>query len=180
MPAEKAGGNSLSAPGLRWLRWGFLPFASEVAVIYGVGSSEQGREWLPLLLPLTHLLLLPFLLHNLSFWGIRLILFGLVLNITVMAANGGLMPVDPAAVEAVGIQELQDLQFGEPIPRSKNVFLHSDEIRLSELSDTIVVPLPRPFTRAVSARDLFVLAGVVLAYTEVIRRNSSTRVGAIS
>jgi len=112
--------------------------------------------------------------------GIRLILLGLLLNLSVMVANGGLMPVDPRAVEAVGRHELQDLQFGEPIPRSKNVFLHSDDIRLHALSDTIMMPLPRPFTRAVSAGDLFVLAGVVLAYTEVIRRNSSTRVGAIS
>lgn len=180
LPADKAGGNFELAPGLHWLRWGFLAFAAQIALIYGVGSSEQGRAWLPLLLPAAHLLLLPFLLRNLSFWGIRLILLGLLLNLSVMVANGGLMPVDPGAVEAVGRQELQDLQFGEPIPRSKNVLLEPDDIHLRDLSDTILLPLPKPFTRVVSAGDLFVLAGVVLAYTEVIRRTSSIRVGAIS
>src|SRR3990170_7480554 len=102
---------------LHWLGLGGVALVAQVALIYGLASSSSGKSWLPLLLPIAHLLLLPFLLRNLSFWGIRLILFGLILNLTAMAANGGLMPVDPAAVEAVGIQELQDLQFGEPIPR---------------------------------------------------------------
>jgi hypothetical protein len=176
----KAGGNPVLAPGLHWLRWGFLAFASQVALIYGVSSSEQGRAWLPLLLPAAHLLLLPFLLRNLSFWGVRLILFGLILNLTAMAANGGLMPVGPGAVEAVGRDNLRDLEFGAAIPRSKNVLLQPADMHLRELSDSILLPLPKPFTRVVSIGDMFVLAGVVLAYTEVIRRNSSTRVGVIS
>jgi hypothetical protein len=131
---------------------------------------SSARQWLPFLLPVAHLLLLPFLLRNLSFWGIRLVLLGLLLNLTIMFANGGLMPVEGPAVEAVGRHRLEDLDPGSPIPGSKNVLVAPGDGRLMELSDTLVLPVPKPFARAVSVGDLFVFAGVVVAYTEVIRR----------
>jgi len=141
--------------------------------MYGLASVGDGREWLPFLLPVAHLLLLPFLLRNLSFWGIRLILLGLLLNLTAMLANGGLMPVEGSAVEAVGRHQVEDLQSGSPIPGSKNVLVASEDIRLRELSDILVLPVPRPFTRAVSVGDLFVFTGVVIAYAEVLRRTGA-------
>jgi hypothetical protein len=141
--------------------------------MYGVASVGDGREWLPFLLPVAHLLLLPFLLRNLSFWGVRLILLGLLLNLTAMLANGGLMPVEGSAVEAVGRHQVEDLQSGSPIPGSKNVLVASEDIRLRELSDILVLPVPRPFTRAVSVGDLFVFTGVVIAYAEILRRTGA-------
>jgi hypothetical protein len=143
----------------------------QAVLIYGVASLGDAREWLPFLLPAAHLLLLPFLLRNLSFWGIRLILLGLLLNLTAMAANGGLMPVEDSAVEAVGRHQVEDLQLGSPIPGSKNVLVASQDIRFRELSDILVLPVPRPFTRAISVGDLFVFTGVVIAYAEVMRRS---------
>jgi hypothetical protein len=148
-------------------------YAVQVAVIYGLVPLGDDRHWLPLLLPLAHVLLLPFLLRNLSFWGIRLILLGLLLNLTAMAANGGLMPVEGSAVEAVGRHEPGELEVGSPVPGSKNVLLAREDIRLRELSDILVLPVPRPFTRAASVGDLFVFAGVALAFSEVVRRNGT-------
>lgn len=159
------------APALRWLALGAAVLAVQAALIYGLASTPSGREWLPFLLPLAHVLLLPFLLRNLSFWGIRLILVGLLLNLAAMLANGGLMPVESPAVEAVGKQQLRDLQVGSPIPGSKNVLLNRGDIRLRELSDILVLPVPKPFTRAVSIGDLFVFTGVVIAFSEAISRN---------
>ena len=164
---------SRPAPGLRWLGLGAGAFIVEAAFIYGLATMPGGRQWLPFLLPTAHLLLLPFLLRNLSFWGIRLVLVGLLLNLTAMLANGGLMPVEAPAVEAVGRHEVSDLQIGAHIPGSKNVLLNPQDVRLRELSDILVVPVPRPFTRAVSVGDLFVLAGVVIAFGEVVRRSEA-------
>ncbi len=147
--------------------------AVQAALIYGLSATPSARQWLPLLLPAAHLLLLPFLLRNLSFWGIRLILVGLLLNLTVMLANGGLMPVEAPAVEAVGRHQVGDLQIGAHIPGSKNVLLNPQDVRLRELSDILVVPIPGPFTRAVSVGDLFVLAGVVITFGEVVRRSEA-------
>lgn len=157
---------------LRWLWLGAGAFALQAALIYWV-ANIAGGEWLPFLLPLAHFLLLPFLLRNSSFWGIRLVFVGLLLNLTVMLANGGLMPVEGSAVEAVGRHEAGDLELGSPIPGSKNVLLASGDVRLRELSDILVLPIPRPFTRAVSAGDLFVFMGVVIAFGEVVRRSEA-------
>lgn len=164
---------SRASPKIRWLGLGAGAFGVQAALIYGLASLGDAREWLPLLLPAAHLLLLPFLLRNLSFWGIRLIILGLLLNLAAMAANGGLMPVEGSAVEAVGRHQAGELQVGSHIPGSKNVLLTREDVRLRELSDILVLPVPRPFTRAVSAGDLFVFAGVVVAYSEVIRRKAS-------
>lgn len=142
----------------------------QVALIYGLASTSSGKSWLPLLLPIAHLLLLPFLLRNLSFWGIRLILLGLLLNLAAMLANGGLMPVESAAVEAVGRQQSAELKPGEHIPGSKNVLVEAKTVHLRALSDVLVLPVRRPFTRAVSVGDLLVLVGAVIAYIEVARR----------
>lgn len=158
---------------LRWLGLGAGAFGIQVALIYGLGSTTGGRSWLPFLLPLAHLLLLPFLLRNLSFWGMRLILVGLLLNLTAMAANGGLMPVEGSAVEAVGRHEAGELQVGSPVPGSKNVLVASHDVRLRELSDILLLPVPRPFTRAVSVGDLLVFTGVIIAYAEVVRRTGA-------
>ncbi len=146
-------------------------FLVQAALIYGLTTVPSARQWLPVLIPAAHLLLLPFLLRNLSFWGIKLVLGGLLLNLTVMLANGGLMPVEAPAVEAVGRHQVGDLQIGAHIPGSKNVLLNPQDVRLRELSDILVVPIPRPFTRAVSVGDLFVLAGVVVTFGEVVRRS---------
>lgn len=157
---------------LRWLALGAGALVVQAALVHGLARMPDGREWLPFLLPLAHVLLLPFLLRNLSFWGMRLILLGLLLNLTVMAANGGLMPVEASAVEAVGRHQAGELQLGSAVPGSKNVFLLREDVRLRGLSDIVVLPVPRPFTRAVSVGDFFVLAGVAVAYAEVVRRNA--------
>jgi hypothetical protein len=167
-----------ASPGIRWWGLGAGAFLAQAALTYGLGRAEDGRHLLPFLLPLAHLLLLPFLVRNLSFWGIRLVFLGLLLNLTVMLANGGLMPVEGPAVEAVGRDRLEDLDPGSPIPRSKNVLVAPGDGRLMELSDTLVLPVPKPFARAVSVGDLFVFAGVVVAYSEVIRRHGLRRIPA--
>ncbi len=161
------------SPKIRWLGFGVGVYLVQAAVIYGLAPVGDDRRWLGFFLPLAHALLLPFLLRNLSFWGIRLVLLGLLLNLTAMAANGGLMPVEGSAVEAVGRHEPGELQVGSPVPGSKNVLLAQEDVRLRELSDVLVLPFPRPFTRAVSVGDFFVFTGVAVAYLEVIRRSAA-------
>lgn len=163
--------DSQPSPKIRWLGLGAGAYVVQLAVIYSLAPLGDDRYWPSLLVPLAHALLLPFLLRNLSFWGIRLILLGLLLNLTAMAANGGLMPVESSTVEAVGRHDVGELQVGSPVPGSKNVLLAREDVRLRELSDILVVPLPRPFTRAISVGDVLVFAGVAIAFSEVVRRN---------
>ena len=135
-----------------------------------VSRTDQAGTMMPILLPAATLLLIPFLFQNLQYRGMWLVLAGLVLNLVAMAANGGLMPTDAAAVEAVGVHSVADLRVGEPIPGTKNILMDRGEIRLRELSDAIILPFPRPFTRVVSAGDLLILLGMVLTFVELVRR----------
>jgi len=160
---------------LPWLWLAAAALIAQVLVIQGIGRTHGGAQLLPYLVPAAHALLLPFLLRNLSLWGIRLVLAGLLLNLTVMCLNGGLMPVDGSAVAAVGRHDAAELQLGAPIEGTKNIYLDSDDIRLHALADVIILPLPAPLTRAASAGDLLILPGVVLAFGEVARRGFRNR-----
>ena len=149
-------------------------FAIQIALVQGLAAVPGGSHWLPFLLPAAHLLLIPFLVRNLSFWGMRSILVGLVLNLTAMLANGGLMPVEPSAVQAVGKVPLSELQPGEHIPGTKNRLLPAGDARAPLLSDRFVIPVPEPFGAAVSIGDVLVAGGVVIAYAEVVGRRGAT------
>jgi hypothetical protein len=143
---------------------------AQALVIYGLGRLDQDADLLPAFLIAAHLLLVPFLVKNFSLWGVRLIAAGLALNILAMSLNGGLMPVGPEAVEAVGRHEGVEFDSGEYIPSTKNVFLYPGETRAVFLSDAIILPVPRPFTRAVSAGDVVIAAGVAVGAVELISR----------
>lgn len=133
-----------------------------------VGRTAEAGTLMPILLPAANLLLVPFLLRNFSYWGIRLITIGFALNLLVMGLNGGLMPVNAQTVDAIGRHDVKDLTVGEPIPGTKNVLLNAGDIRVPELSDTIILPLPKPLTKAVSAGDVLVLAGAFLTLAEIV------------
>jgi hypothetical protein len=116
--------------------------------------------------------LYPFLIRNFRLWGIRLTIIGLTLNLLVMSVNGGLMPVDEAGVAAVGRHAPGQLEVGDHIPRTKNVLLDPDSARLPELSDSIIIRLPGPLTRAVSIGDCFIAIGVALTAGQLIMRRT--------
>ena len=160
---------------LSWLELGAFAFFVQVALIYGASRTAAAGTLLPLALPAAHLLLLPFLLHNRSFWGIRLILVGLVLNLAAMTANGGLMPVDRDTAAEVAGASVGELESGAPIPGTKSVLVERGDGHLTVLSDVIILPLPRPARRAVSAGDVAVASGAVIALFELGRRNGFIR-----
>jgi len=161
--------------GIRWLGLGISVFVFQIALMYGLATMPAGVRWLPLLIPTAHLMLIPFLARNLSFWGMRLVLAGLILNLAAMLANGGLMPVEPSAVQAVGKVPLSELQPGEHVPGTKNRLLTAGDTRASFLSDRFVIPMPGPFGAAVSIGDFLVAGGVLIAYVEVVSRYSNRR-----
>ena len=139
----------------------------------GLATAPAGAAWLPFLLPASHLLLIPFLVRNLSFRGIQVILIGLFLNLAVMLANGGLMPIEPSAVRAVGGVELSELHPGDHVPGTKNRLLPASDARAALLSDRYVVPMPGPFGAVVSIGDLFIAAGLLITYAEVVYRHAA-------
>ncbi len=91
--------------------------------------------------------------------GVLIIGLGLLLNLVVMAANGGFMPITREAILAAGIRSAQELPAeGARISRTKDVLLSAEQTRLAFLSDVIVAP-PVPTVRVYSLGDLVIAAG---------------------
>ena len=97
----------------------------------------------------SHLLVLVWVLRNWVFPGIWLIALGLGLNAAVIAANGA-MPVDPAAIAALGLE-------GTRVPVGKHTLLTADT-RLPWLAD--ILPLP-PLRTIISVGDVVLAAGLL-------------------
>lgn len=98
----------------------------------------------------------------------RLAMLGLALNLVAIAANGGYMPVDAAAMRAARggatVREIADAR------RYHNVRLAGASTRLVFLSDIIPLRLPDGPGNVYSIGDVLLAAGVAaLAYTAARR-----------
>ena len=102
-------------------------------------------------LVVSQVLILAWILRNaeISPPGLALVGAGLVLNAIVMTANGA-MPVDPQAMAALGLGDLQ-------VPPGKHTLL-TEATRFAPLGD--VIPLP-PLRSIISVGDVVLAVGLV-------------------
>lgn len=118
-------------------------------------------------LPATILAAIPFLALFIRLRGVRLILVGLGLNLSVILANGGLMPVTPDTVALLMTPERQaELVVGQPIERSKDVLLEPADVRLAGLRDRFVARAG-PLRTVYSLGDVLVMAGLAIVLVEL-------------
>ena len=90
-----------------------------------------------------------------GFWSLGT---GLTLNLTVIALNGGLMPVSPGVVaELLADIPIDDWQIGERV--GWNIVLPVTDTRLWWLSDHLLLPAWFPYRKALSVGDLLIAAG---------------------
>ncbi len=110
-----------------------------------------------LVLLVSYGLLAMVVIANRTLAGMLLIGTGLLLNLTVMVANGGFMPVTPEALQRAGLGGLAlSQEAGARLMATKDILLPRAETALWLLSDLWVVP--PPFGSVFSLGDL-VLAG---------------------
>jgi hypothetical protein len=99
--------------------------------------------------------------------GMALIAIGLALNVAVIAANGGHMPVLPEGARLAGQYEV--LAADDP-RTSKHMLMASKQVRLWLLSDIIVIPHGVPGASVMSVGDLVLTVGIaILCYTTTLR-----------
>lgn len=112
---------------------------------------------------LSHLLLLVFVGRNRRQPAVVVVGLGIVLNLLVIIANGGFMPISPDTLARLnpGI-EPHLLPLGSHLGDSKDIILTWGETRLWPLSDVLVLPPPFPWPTAFSLGDLVIAAGIVL------------------
>ena len=140
-----------------WLA--LLGFALQFVVIYE-REPAMAKPWSPqaLLLMGSYGLLCVFAALNWRCPGIPLMAAGMALNLLVMAANGGFMPVTPETLEAAGLAHLASSpMIGARVAMSKDIVLTREAAHLWWLGDLFV--LGPPVRTAFSPGDLFLAAG---------------------
>ncbi len=93
---------------------------------------------------------------------------GMLLNLLVIVANGGLMPIAPATMERAGHgDELVELELGDSVPQTKNVLLDEGDTHLELLSDRITWASPGPIV-VFSIGDAVIGAGLIIILVELL------------
>ncbi|RJP50883.1 MAG: hypothetical protein C4583_09930 [Anaerolineaceae bacterium] len=117
-------------------------------------------EWAKVFLASSQLLLLGFAWLNRKLPGMTILLVGTALNFTVMAANGGFMPISPqTASRLVPVEVLRDISPGERFG-TKDILLPPEETRFEWLSDRFLPPAWFAYQVAFSLGDVFLAFGV--------------------
>jgi hypothetical protein len=150
--------------------WVVLPAALfQLLVITDPWKLWRSPDVAGMLLMISYAPFVFFLVRNLQVPGLTVAAIGLALNLTVMLANGGLMPVSPESQRSAGHPESRVIVVGERTTAGKGIILPAEQTRLAFLSDTIVLPpVPRPMI--VSVGDLITLGGLAFGVQSAMRR----------
>lgn len=144
----------------RWLGLLVLAVAAQVVAIFILPPTDSVALIKRALVVSGHLLALVAAWQARRVRGMGLVTLGLALNLIVMLANGGAMPVSPEARAARGVP-VTEVALGQDIPRSKGILLTRGETRLWLLSDIFVIT--SPVRKAMSVGDIVLLTGAFLA-----------------
>ncbi|MFA4931291.1 MAG: DUF5317 domain-containing protein [Caldisericia bacterium] len=148
-----------------WMALG--AFAVQTALFTRWGTGLVGEALVAVIYVVTLCVLAAFLVTNRRVLGVPILLAGLMLNMLVISANAGRMPVSVAALDAAGRVEEADLL--RLRGAAANCVLMNDSTRLNMLGDNIVIRLGGPVGSAYSVGDLVALAGEAVVVFGVLR-----------
>jgi hypothetical protein len=139
------------------LKWKFS-FLIIVAFLIQYGSIFAFQKDLLLATPISYLLLIVFCLLNRNFPGFYLMAAGIVLNLLVMVANNGRMPVNLGAAKDLDPGLYPSLVAGE---YGKHIGM-SGETHLNFLGDFIYLKSPYPHHTIISIGDVIFSIGIII------------------
>jgi hypothetical protein len=147
------------------IEWPWLALVGlALQFVTGPGST------VPLLcLYLSFALLILFTIKNIRIFGFAVILAGVLCNLLVIGANGG-MPVSKAALR--GSDQGRYLGDLENNPFPKHHLATQDDL-LRFLGD--VIPVPEPIAQAISIGDIFTYGGVGMVVVGAMRASPARR-----
>jgi hypothetical protein len=162
--------------GLGWARWRGQPYQPPELQLLWLVFVAFLPQWMVIYLPITRrlfpnwlvagfllssqIMLLGFAWLNRRNLGMSILVIGVTLNLAVMMANGGFMPISPqTASHLVSEDALRNIQ-----PRSrfgvKDILLPSQNTRFEWLADRFLPPGWFPYQAAFSLGDGFIALGV--------------------
>jgi hypothetical protein len=114
----------------------------------------------------SQILFLGFVWLNRRVLGMSIVLCGVVLNLAVMTANGGFMPISQqTASRIVSEDTLRDVEFGSRLG-AKDILLRPQDTYFERLADRFLPPTWFPYQAAFSLGDVFIALGVFWLLTK--------------
>lgn len=160
-------GHSYRPPELRYFWMLFLAFLPQFVTIYVPFFRERVPDWLAAASLLTsQVLLVGFAILNKRLAGMPILIVGAALNLIVISANGGFMPISPhTASQLVSEKIVQDIATGSRFG-TKDILLRPEETRFEWLADRFLTPGGFRYQAAFSLGDVFIAIGIwwLLAY----------------
>lgn len=160
-------GHSYNPPTFTHIWLVFAGFLPQFIAIYLWNTRIVFPDWLAALcIVISQLALFAFAWLNRHLPGMKLLIIGLILNLVVISANGGFMPISPENAERlVGEENFSGLTIGNRFG-FKDILLPAQETRLEFLADRFLPPLGFPYQVAFSLGDVFIAMGAfwILAY----------------
>jgi hypothetical protein len=151
-------------------RWPALPLVCLAAqtLAMRLGNARSDGFDLPAgILLLANLALLFMVWTNRRVPGMLLLGLGLLLNLVVMLANGGYMPIAPETLGRIGAHDLAAAPVGTRMLGYKDLVLPREQTQLGVLSDILV--LPWPFApNAFSVGDVLIAVGLFVLVQRVL------------
>jgi hypothetical protein len=152
------------------LRWPALPLICLVAQVVAMrlgGPRTAGFDLPAGILLVSNLALLVMVWANRRVPGMLWLGLGLLLNMTVMLANGGYMPIAPETLERIGGQAMAAAPAGTRLLGYKDIVLPREQTCLAVLSDVLVLPPPLA-ANAFSPGDVLIAVGLFLFVQRVL------------
>lgn len=150
-------------PIIQHIEIAFIAFLPQALAFFlpqsGQLISQQLAAWI---LPISLGLLVLFAWFNRHIQGFGLLGLGLLLNLLVIAANGGLMPISPETL-AIVHGPLSQQAIDVRVSGTKSIVLPVEETRLEWLADRFTVPDQLPIQFAYSLGDVFLAIGAFWA-----------------
>jgi hypothetical protein len=148
------------------LRWAWLALVAvglQLPLLRSPAGPAEDLHWQQALFLASYALLLAFVWRNRRLPGMLVVGLGVTLNLAVILANGGWMPVAPETLAGINPgTPLDAWALGGHYGYSKDLIRLQAETRLWLLSDILVLPPPFPWPTAFCAGDLSIAAGIGL------------------
>lgn len=153
-------GDAYRAPELRSIWLVLVGFVPQLLIAYLPATHRLVPDWLAAAsLSASLIVFLAFVWINRRASGMPILLAGLILNVVVMAANGGWMPISPdIASRVLGTDVGKYVALGSRFGQ-KDILLPFQDMRLGLLSDRFLLPAWSPYQVAFSAGDMLIAAG---------------------